>query len=556
MTLSKPWLKQYPPQIPKTLTYPDVPLTALLTDAVKQYPEREAIHFLGKKLSYRFLLDETYRFATALRQVGVKEDDRVAIMLPNIPQAVIAYYASLFLGAIVVQVNPMYSNRELIHLLTDSGASTIICLDIQFEKVEKIRSQTKIQQIVVTGVAEYLPLRKKVLYPLTQKKFPKISRKDHVHLFQDLLHLVPVAVPIEEVKKADDLALLQYTGGTTGLAKGTMLTHRNLIVNAYQSAAWMYKTREGQEKILGALPFFHVYGMTVVMNLALKLGATMILLPKFDRDLILKTIAREKPTIFPGAPTMYVSLINHPRIQRFALDSIDACISGSAPLPIEIQDKFEKLTGGRLVEGYGLTETSPVTHANLIWDRKKSSTIGLPWPDTECKIVSMETGEELAPGLIGELHIRGPQVMKGYWNRPEETAQVIKDGWLATGDMAKMDEEGYFYIVDRRKDLIIAGGFNIYPREVEEVLYEHPAIDEVVVIGVPDAYRGETTKAYIVLKKGMTVTSSELDKHCRENLASFKVPRLYEFRDELPKSTIGKILRRVLQEEMKNSKEN
>ncbi|WP_028777423.1 AMP-binding protein [Shimazuella kribbensis] len=556
MTLSKPWLKQYPPQIPKTLTYPDVPLTALLTDAVKQYPEREAIHFLGKKLSYSFLLEETYRFAAALRQIGVKADDRIAIMLPNIPQAVIAYYASLFLGAIVVQVNPMYSNRELTHLLTDSGASTIVCLDIQFEKVEKVKSHTNIQHIVVTSVAQYLPLRKKVLYPLTQKKIPKIPREDHVFLFPNLMHLIPVAIPIQEVKNADDLALLQYTGGTTGLAKGTMLTHRNLIVNAYQSAAWMYKTREGQEKILGALPFFHVYGMTVVMNLALKLGATMILLPKFDRDQILKTIVKEKPTIFPGAPTMYVSLINHPRIHRFALHSIDACISGSAPLPVEIQDKFEKLTGGRLVEGYGLTETSPVTHANLIWDRKKSSTIGLPWPDTECKIVSMETGEELAPGLIGELHIRGPQVMRGYWNRPEETAKVIKDGWLATGDMAKMDEEGYFYIVDRRKDLIIAGGFNIYPREVEEVLYEHPAIDEVVVIGVPDAYRGETTKAYIVLKKGMSVTSSELDKHCRENLASFKVPRLYEFRDELPKSAIGKILRRVLQEEGKNTNKN
>jgi long-chain acyl-CoA synthetase len=334
------------------------------------------------------------------------------------------------------------------------------------------------------------------------------------------------------------------------------LTHRNLVVNAHQASAWMYKTREGQEKILGVLPFFHVYGMTAVMNLAIKLAATMILLPKFDRDQILKTIAKEKPTIFPGAPTMYVSLINHPRIHKYHLKSIDACISGSAPLPVEVQDRFEQLTGGRLVEGYGLTETSPVTHTNLIWDRKKSSTIGLPWPDTECRIVSMETGEELAPGLIGELQIRGPQVMKGYWNRPEETAQVIKDGWLSTGDMAKMDDDGYFYIVDRRKDLIIAGGFNIYPREVEEVLYEHPAVDEAVVIGVPDDYRGETTKAYVVVKKGMSVTSSELDKHCRENLANFKVPRLYEFRDELPKSAIGKILRRVLLEEIQAEKKD
>lgn len=556
MTVSKPWLHQYPPQIPKTLSYPDTPLTALLTDAVKQYPDREAIHFLGKKISYRKLLEETYRFSEALREVGVKADERVAIMLPNIPQAVISYYASLFLGAVVVQVNPMYTERELLHLLTDSGATTIICLDIQFDKIEKVQLQTNLQRIIVTSVAEYLPLRKKLLYPLTQTSLPKIPRQDNVYRFQNLMHLVPSANPIETTKKPDDLALLQYTGGTTGLAKGTMLTHRNLVVNAHQASAWMYKTREGQEKILGVLPFFHVYGMTAVMNLAIRLAATMILLPKFDRDQILKTIAKEKPTIFPGAPTIYVSLINHPNIHKYQLKSIDACISGSAPLPVEVQDRFEQLTGGRLVEGYGLTETSPVTHTNLIWDRKKSSTIGLPWPDTECRIVSMETGEELAPGLIGELQIRGPQVMKGYWNRPEETAQVIKDGWLTTGDMAKMDDDGYFYIVDRRKDLIIAGGFNIYPREIEEVMYEHPAVDEVVVIGVPDAYRGETPKAYVVLKKGMSVTSSELDKHCRENLAGFKVPRLYEFREELPKSAIGKILRRVLQEEMKTEKKD
>lgn len=556
MTVSKPWLHQYPPQIPKTLSYPDVPLTALLTDAVKQYPDREAIHFLGKKISYRTLLEETYRFAEALSEVGVKADERVAIMLPNIPQAVISYYASLYLGAVVVQVNPMYTERELLHLLTDSGATTIICLDIQFDRIEKVQLKTDLQRIIVTSVAEYLPLRKKLLYPLTQKSLPKIPQQDHVYRFQNLLHLIPSANSIETSKQSDDLALLQYTGGTTGLAKGTMLTHRNLVANAHQASAWMYKTREGQEKILGVLPFFHVYGMTAVMNLAIKLAATMILLPKFDRDQILKTIAKEKPTIFPGAPTMYVSLINHPKIHKYQLKSIDACISGSAPLPVEVQDKFEQLTGGRLVEGYGLTETSPVTHTNLIWDRRKSSTIGLPWPDTECRIVSMETGEELAPGLIGELQIRGPQVMKGYWNRPEETAQVIKNGWLTTGDMAKMDDDGYFYIVDRRKDLIIAGGFNIYPREIEEVLYEHPAVDEVVVVGVPDAYRGETPKAYVVVKKGMSVTSSELDKHCRENLAGFKVPRLYEFREELPKSAIGKILRRILQEEIKTEKKD
>jgi long-chain acyl-CoA synthetase len=553
MTLSKPWLNQYPPQIPKTLTYPEVPLTTLLVDAATQYPQREAICFLGKKISYQTLLRETYRFAHALRKIGVEPGDRVAIMLPNVPQAVISYYATLFFGAIVVHVNPMYTERELLHQLNDSGASTIICLDIQYEKVEKIKLKTNIHQVIVTSIAEYLPLGKRIFYPFTQKKRLKIPRNDGVYTFQNLLHLAD-STPMVENSKSDEVALLQYTGGTTGLAKGSMLTHHNLVVNAYQAAAWLYKRKEGEEKILGVIPFFHVYGMTTVMNFAIRLAATMILVPKFDRDLILKTINKEKPTIFPGSPTMYISLINHPHIHRYQLSSIEACLSGSAPLPIEVQVKFEQLTKGRLVEGYGLTETSPVTHANLIWDRKKHSTVGLPWPDTECKILSLETGEELAPGLVGELHVRGPQVMKGYWNRPEETAQAIKDGWLATGDMAKMDEDGYFYIMDRIKDLIIAGGFNIYPREVEEVLYEHPVVGEVVVIGVPDAYRGETVKAFIVLKPEMVVTSEELDAHCRERLASFKVPRIYEFRTELPKSTIGKILRRVLQDEEKQEK--
>lgn len=547
----KPWLHQYPPQIPQMIAYPDITLSSLLVEAATNFPKREAIHFLGKKISYEALLAETYRFAHALRQIGVDQGERVAIMLPNIPQAVISYYATLFIGAVVVQVNPMYTERELLYQLIDSGATAIICLDLQYEKVEKLWMKTSIQQIIVTSIAEYLPIHKKIVYPLTQKSTVKIPRADHVHSFQNLLHLAPPDTPVIASTKADDLALLQYTGGTTGLAKGTMLTHRNLIVNACQAAAWLYRTKEGAEKILGVLPFFHVYGMTVVMNLGVRIAATMILVPRFDRDQILKTITKEKPTIFPGAPTMYIALLHHPKMHRFRLNSIDACISGSAPLPVEVQDKFEQLTGGKLVEGYGLTESSPVTHANLIWDRKKHATIGLPWPDTDCKIVDLETGEELAPNQVGELYIHGPQVMKGYWNRPEETAEVIKDGWLATGDLAKMDEEGYFYIMDRCKDLIIAGGFNIYPREVEEVLYEHPAVGEVVVIGVPDEYRGETVKAYVVIKSGITVTEQELDQHCRQRLASYKIPRLYEFRTELPKSAIGKILRRVLQEELK-----
>lgn len=546
---SKPWLNQYPPQIPTTIAYPEVLLTALLTDAVATYPKQTAIRYLGKSITYEALLTEVYRFAHALQQLGVKANDHVAIMLPNIPQAVIAYYASLFCDAVVVQVNPMYTERELLHLLTDSKVETIICLDLQADRLIRLQQQTSIRRIIVTSVADYLPRSKKIFYSLTQWKRRSLSGDEPLHRFTQLLQQTSLTTPLVPKKQPTDLALIQYTGGTTGLAKGTMLSHRNLVVNAYQAEAWLYQTKAGQEKILGVLPFFHVYGMTTVMNLGMKLAATIILVPKFDRKQLVKTIAKEKPSLFPGAPTLYIALLDHPRIHTYALNSIKACISGSAPLPIEIQEKFEQLTGGRLVEGYGLTETSPVTHANLIWDRQKHATVGLPWPDTDCKIVSVETGEELAPGEIGELYVRGPQVMQGYWNRSEETDQVLRDDWLATGDMAKMDEDGYFYLVDRRKDIIIASGYNIYPREIEEVLYEHPAVAEAVVIGVADPYRGETPKAYIVQKPGMSVTSEELDQHCRANLASFKVPRIYEFREELPKSAIGKILRRVLQEE-------
>ncbi|WP_044640819.1 long-chain-fatty-acid--CoA ligase [Risungbinella massiliensis] len=549
----KIWLKHYPQEIPHQIDYPDVPLTQFLVDAVRDFPEREAIHFLGKKITYAKLMEDVSRFANVLISLGVKRRDRVAIMLPNCPQAVIAYYGALMIGAVVVQTNPMYVARELEHQLKDSGAETIICLDLLFSKVREVKSQTAIKRIITTSIKDYLPFPKNILYPLTLLKegiktnIPVDNQT--IFSFPELLKKALSHFPHADIVPNQDIALLQYTGGTTGLAKGAMLTHRNLVVNAIQAAAWIYKNQRGKTKILGVLPFFHVYGMTVVMNFAVLQAATMILVPKFDRDMILKTIHKHQPNLFPGAPTMYVGVINHPDIHRFDVSSIEACISGSAPLPLEVQERFEKLTGGRLTEGYGMTETSPVTHCNLIWDRKKSATIGLPWPDTECRIVDLETGEELGIGEIGELHVRGPQVMKGYWNRPEETTKVLVDGWFHTGDIAKMDEDGYFYIIDRKKDMIIAGGFNIYPRDIEEVLYEHPAIQEAAVIGIPDEYRGETVKAFVVLKPGANLTEKELDQYCREKLSKYKVPRFYEFRDDLPKTMIGKVLRRILQEE-------
>jgi long-chain acyl-CoA synthetase len=508
------------------------------------------------EVSYKELYEQSVQFANALASMGVSKGDRVAVMLPNCPQAVIAYYGTLFLGGIVVQTNPLYTERELKHQLSDSGAETIVCLDLLFGRVSAAREVSSLKNVIVTSIKDYLPFPKNLLYPFVQKRqnptvTVDITYGGDVHAFKQVLKKGGKTEPQTEIDIAKDLALLQYTGGTTGPAKGVMLSHRNLVVNAKQCGAWLYRTSDGNEVVLGALPFFHVYGMTVVMNFGIMTKAKLVILPRFEPEQVLKTIHKHKPTLFPGAPTMYIALLNHPDLKKYDLSSIQACISGSAPLPVEVQEKFQSVISGSLVEGYGLTEASPVTHANLIYGKQIRGSIGLPWPDTECAIFSGDTGEMAEPGEIGELAVRGPQVMHGYWNQPEETAAVLRDGWLLTGDMGYMDENGYFFIVDRKKDLIIAGGFNIYPREVEEVLYEHPAVKEAVVIGVPDPYRGETVKAYLVLKEGVSCKEEDLNTFCRERLAAFKAPRLYEFRSELPKTMVGKILRRVLVEEEK-----
>ncbi|WP_026673405.1 long-chain-fatty-acid--CoA ligase [Alkalihalobacterium bogoriense] len=552
----KVWKTQYPKEIPTTIQYPETSLVSFLEKAYKKNPDQRAILFMGSTLTYKELYESTVKLANGLKDLGLQSGDRVSIMLPNCPQAVISYYAVLMVGGIVVQTNPLYVERELEHQLNDSGATFMIALDWVYPKIEKVKKVSKLKKILITSLKDYLPFPKNLLFPLVAKKNgmnTKVPYSDEILSFTKVMKAgSPTALSIEATP--DDVAILQYTGGTTGLAKGVMLTHRNLIVNVVQCNEWLYKSEYGKERVLGIVPFFHVYGMTVVMNSSIYMGSTMILLPKFDPKTSLKTIDKEKPTLFPGAPTMYIGLLNHPDISNYDLSSIKACISGSAPLPIEVQQQFEKITKGVLVEGYGLTETSPVTHCNFVWggDRVTGS-IGVPWPDTDAKIISLDTGEEVESGQVGELIIKGPQVMKGYWNRPEETAHTIQDGWLYTGDMGYMDEKGYFYIVDRKKDMIIAGGFNIYPREIEEVLFEHPAVMECVVIGVPDPYRGETVKAFIVLKEGEQVSEQEFDTYCREKLAAYKVPKKYEFREELPKTMVGKVLRRALREEEKNN---
>nr|WP_096202853.1 long-chain-fatty-acid--CoA ligase [Bacillus sp. FJAT-45350] len=555
MTIEKRWLGSYPESVPTTLQYPERTLHSYLKEAAEESPEKSALHFIGKEVSFGELYASAKKFANQLQEIGVKKGDRVAIMLANCPQAVISYYGVLMAGAIAVQTNPLYVERELEHQLVDSQAKVIVCLDLVYPRVAKVRNKTELTHVIVTGIKDYLPFPKNLIYPFIQKKQTgikvEITYDNKTLPFMNFLKEGSDSEPSVSVSPKEDLALLQYTGGTTGPAKGVMLTHYNLVVNTTQCLNWMYKMEKGKEKILAALPFFHVYGMTTAMNVAIMYHSQLIILPKFDPKDVLKTIQKQRITLFPGAPTMYIALINNPNIHDYDLSSIKACISGAAPLPLEVQQKFEELSGGRLVEGYGLTETSPVAVANPIWDRRKSGSIGIPWPDTEVAVLSQETGELAEPHEVGEIVIRGPQVMKGYWNRPEENAACFKEDWFVTGDMGYMDEEGYFYIVDRKKDMIIAGGFNIYPREVEEVLFEHEGIQEAVVLGVPDEYRGETVKAYIVRKEGSHVTEKEIEAFCRKNLAAFKVPRIYEFRDELPKTLVGKVLRRVLVEEEK-----
>ena len=552
--MEKVWHKFYEEGVPKEIDYPDVPLYQFLDDTAKKFPDVTATLFFGAKITYRELGNLVERFATSLHSLGIKKGDRVALILPNCPQSIISYYALLKLGAIIVQTNPMYVERELQYQLNDSGTETVILLDFIYPRIKRIKKDTKLKNIIVTSIKDYLPFPLNLLYPIKQRKegqFVKIKR-DEVYLFNDLIRGAKGSLPKVNLS-AEDVALLQYTGGTTGISKGVMLTHKNLVANVLQGRYWVpekYHHTPGEEIMLCVIPFFHVYGMTVCMNLAIYAGATMLLVPRFQIEETLSTITKYKPTLFPGIPTLYAAINNYKDLKKYDLSSIGIMNSGAAPLPLEIMEKFEQKTGGKIVEGYGLTESSPACLSNPLYGRRKEGSIGIPMADTEAKIVDLETGEkEVSRGEVGELCIKGPQVMKGYWNKEEETKATIRDGWLYTGDIAKVDAEGYFYIVDRKKDLIIAGGYNIYPREIDEVLYEHPKILEACTAGIPDKYRGETVKAYIVLKEGETLTEEEVIKFCKERLAPYKVPKIIEFRKELPKSMVGKVLRKILREE-------
>lgn len=555
--MGQPRLNHQDFRVPKTLEYPTECLPRILETNSRTYSDRVATEFFGAKIRYRELWDRILRCATVLSGLGVGEGTKVAIMLPNCPQTIVAYYATMWLGGVVVMTNPMYVERELKHQWQDSEAEFLIVLDHLFPRVEPVLPHTGIRKVLVTSLKEALPFPLNFLYPLKARKEKLFTAvpygKDILNFSQALKDARPsaAACPAE----LDQIALLQYTGGTTGLAKGVMLTHRNILANVAQLAAWIPDLRWGEERMLAILPFFHVFGMTVVMNLGLYIGAAVILVPRFEVNQFLKTIQKTKPTIFPGVPTIYVALVNHPEIKSFELKSIRYCITGSAPMPLEVLNTFETLTGGTIIEGYGLSEASPVTHANPLTGARKAGSIGIPLPDTEGKIMDVEFGErELGPGEAGELAVRGPQVMKGYWKNPEETQKVMKDGWLFTGDIAEMDADGYVTIIDRKKDCILAGGFNVYPREIDEVLYEHPKVLDAVSLGVPDPYRGETVKAFIVVKPGETLTEEEVIRFCKSRLAAYKVPKQVEFRDSLPKTIVGKVLRRQLREEQMQGK--
>ena len=558
--LEPTYTKSYDEGVPASLEYPDVPLHAMLDQAAQLYPASTATIFFNAKRSYASLLKDAKRFSAGLRALGVKQGDKVAIDLPNCPQFLIAFFGALRMGAVVVPCNPLYTPPELRYQLADSGAETIVVLSRGYPVVRAAREGTRIRNVIVTNIKEEMPPILRTLFT-----FAKEKKDGHRVPFAG----DPGAIAFRQVLslrgddsaaavRQDDVAVLQYTGGTTGTSKGAMLSHRALVANTLQCAAWFGKAmRDGKDAVMGVMPLFHVYGLTTVMNFAVLSGGAIILEPQLDLEHVMKDIQRHKPKLFHGAPRIYNAINNSPLAQKYDLRSITACISGSAPLLMETARKFRELTGANLVEGYGLTEASPVTHCNPVFDSTKNriGTIGLTFPDTETRLVDLETGQnDVAPGEAGELLIRGPQLMDGYYNRPEETAATLRDGWLHTGDIATIDADGYVAIVDRKKEMIIVSGFNVYPREVEETLARHPAVLEGAAIGVPHPIKGEEVKAFVVLKPGQTATADQLIAFCREQLAPFKVPKTIEFRDSLPKTLIGKVLRRQLAEEDKKKR--
>ncbi|MEM3664097.1 MAG: long-chain fatty acid--CoA ligase [Candidatus Jordarchaeales archaeon] len=558
MSAEKPWFKFYPSNVPTKIKIPEMRIDELLREAAKESPNSVAMDFMGKTLTFKELDSLVDRFAAALLDIGISQGDVVAIMLPNCPQFAIAYYATSRIGATATTMNPLYTPREVEHQMTDSKAKALVILDALYPNVKEVVKKIGVKAVVITNLGDFMPPIKRTLGRLL-KKIPtaEIEPEPGIYCMMELIskHPPEPVAPKKKVKPKDDVAVLLYTGGTTGLPKGAMLTHYNLVANALQCNAWV-GGEKGKDIMLSVLPWYHVYGQTVCLNASIALQNKNVVLPRFDPEDVMKTIQKHKVTLFPAVAVIYNAINNHPNVKKYDLSSLKSGISGAGPLPLAIQETFEKLTGAIICEGYGLTEAAPVTHSNpLDKNLRKVGSIGIPLPNTDAGIMHLEENRFLGPGEEGELVVSGPQVMKGYLNRPEETAQTLieVDGkiWLRTGDIAKMDEDGYFYVVDRKKELIKYKGYSVFPREIEEVLFKHEAVQDAAAVGIPDPAVGEVIKAFVVLKpeyKGK-VTENDILEYCKKNLAAYKVPKEIEFRDALPRTIVGKLLRRVLREE-------
>ena len=553
---NKPWLKLYDKGVPRSIDYPPIPAFGFVEENAKNYPDNPALIFKGTVINYQELNNLTDRLAAGLAAMGLKKGDKVCILMPNTPQFVIAFYGILKAGGIVVATNPIYTAREIAHQVSDSEAKTCILTSNFYEKFKKAQPDTAVKNVIVSHIKDYMPGTIKLLFPLlallkSDLKPHQVKLRDGDIRLVDLLKRHGASLRPQLDIGPDDVAMFQYTGGTTGASKGAVNTHKALIANSLQIKRWLPDTRMGKEIVLMAIPLFHVYGMVAGMSFGMASAASLVLIPNpRDMDDLLDNIAKYRPSIYPGVPAMYNAINIHPRVKSGQVDvtSIRGCISGSAPLMKETKETFERLTGASLREGYGLSEAPTASHCNPMSGENRTGSVGLPLPDVECRIVSLEDGvTDLPAGQEGEMVIRSPNLMKGYWKMPTETANALRDGWLFTGDIARMDQDGYFYIVDRKKELIKPSGYQVWPREVEEILAQHPKILEAGVAGIPDKRRGETVKAWVVLHEGQTATVQEIRSFCKETLAPFKVPTQVEFIDELPKTFVGKVLRRELQ---------
>jgi long-chain acyl-CoA synthetase len=545
-----PWLANYDAGVPQVFNPPPFTLPDLLAEAAQTHPTAPAVSFYGRQITYAELNQLATKFAGALLETGVEPGDRVVLVLPNVPQAVICYYGSLRAGAIVVLTNPLDQAGALVRQVADAGADSIVALSMFHPLIAQARKQVPLRRVMYTNLKEYLPGTQRTLFTLLRQereghRVPEAESGRSLWLAR-MLAAAPASPALPTINSSDPAVLL-YTSGTTGEPKGVLHTHRSLVANTFQVRAWMPEAQAGRERTLCALPFSHAYGMVACMNFSVALAAEMILLPTFETGHVLSAIKRSKPTIFPGVPPMYAALMETPNVRSYGLASLRGCISGAAPLPVEVQEGFERITRCRLVEGYGLTEAGPVTHVNPLKGKRMAGSIGVPLPGTEARIVDMTTGDDVPPGALGELLVRGPQIMQGYWNRPAETAEVLDaDGWLRTGDVARMTPEGFFQVIERKKEMIVAGAYNIYPRDVEEVLYEHPKVLDAAVVGVPQADGSTEMRAFVVLREGERATDTEVLAFLRERLRSHTVPQRVEFRRAIPRSAIGKVLRRML----------